>query len=297
MAMPLHASFHMFPCSSPIWGKHGKERYLSPFIHPWRGFTGKMWCWVMKTDRSGTWLNKFLGAGGGLASFSCPSVLPIPYCLSGYWRGKEAGDSCQNLSLATVLAAETGNAKLISRSEAGRGKVVFISGPGHFPELQPHFTTANILLTIRENKEKPLCIARQLHHLGQITPISSETNNPELHVFLGHSHLLQQLELEFPWQDKQKCQKSLAGHWEDEPKQVEAQLSHPKSWHEPDVVHEGLGWTSLLQGWILEITSGPFWLLFQLNVSLMHLSTISNHIFNTTEFMLQQTLAIIHFFH
>lgn len=251
------ASFHIFLCSSPMWGNHGKGRCLCPsFTHPWPGFIGKLWCWVMKTDRFVTWLNKFFGVGRGLASFSCTSVLPIPHCLSGYWRGKKADDSCQKLSTSlpchcpgcwnrkcqTNLQVWGWDRKsgFYQWPRAVGHALPWAVTPLHHDNYPPH----------HEGKygKEPLCIARQLHHLGQLTPISSETNNPELHGCLGHSHLLQQLELEFPWQDTQKCQKSLAGHWEDEPRQVEARLSHPKSWHEPVVLHGGLGWTSLLPG-------------------------------------------------
>lgn len=100
-----HGTSCLFP-HFPMFLSHlrqtweGKGRCLSPFTHPLQGFIGKLWCWVMTTNRFVTWLNRFFGDGGGLASFSCTSVLPIPYRLSGYWRGKEAGGSCQKLPMS-----------------------------------------------------------------------------------------------------------------------------------------------------------------------------------------------------
>lgn len=111
------------------------------------------------------------------------------------------------LSLATVLAAETGNAELISRSGAGTGKVVFIKvaqGSRPCPSLSCNPTSPQPESSSPSGKiwKRAPLHCQTAASPGTAHPISSETNNPELHAFLGHSHLLQQLELEFPWQDK-----------------------------------------------------------------------------------------------
>lgn len=87
-----------------------------------------------------------------------------------------------------------------------------------FPEL----STVNVFFTIKTTiGKKPSaqtgsCLTYEIPGI-KLTPVSSKTKKPELHAFLGDSHLLQELKLEFPWQDKQF-------QWEGKPKQVEVSI-------------------------------------------------------------------------
>lgn len=159
-----------------------------------------------------------------------------------------------------------------------------------FPELQPHLTTANILLTIRKNMEKSpsalpdSCITWDSSPLFQERPIILS-----LVSFWDTATYFNSWGCDFPG----RINRSARSPWQDTERMSQGKWKHGwaiqkagmRNWDEPHPC----------QGRILEITSGPLWLLFQVNVSLMYLSTISNHIFNTREFMLQEAwVDLIH---
>lgn len=156
-----------------------------------------------------------------------------------------------------------------------------------FPELQPHLTTANILLTIRKNMEKSSpalqdsCITWDSSPLFQVRPI-----------ILSFMSFWDTATYFNSWNFPGRINRSARCPWQDTEGMCQGKWKH--GWA---IQKAGISLTWCVRDWdephscqrrILDITSGPLGLTFQVNVSLMYLSTILNRIFNTTEFMLQE---------
>lgn len=143
---------------------------------------------------------------------------------------KEPDDSCQKIPRSYPHPCPVHLSRIFKNRLLFLGqniKSVFYLCPravGHALILYPlpKLSTANVFFTIKTTIKKKTsaqtgsCLTYEIQGI-KLAPVSSKTKKPELHAFLGDSHLLQELMLEFPWQDKQF-------QWEGKPRQVEVSI-------------------------------------------------------------------------